>query len=306
MKQILVRAGIPLAALAGLALVGCSGTEENKVVELRRSEKALVEEKVRAQEDLGVARSVNAEMQATLDEVQRDLEELRVKELKAIQTSVTIAQEGKASRTTRERLKAEIEDIRKAVRANLEKLAALQRANRASDERVTTLERLVLQLHRQFEEKEEAILALEERTKVLSESTGGLREALREKEQAVQQMKAVLAEREAQLATAYVLIARLDILKKADFVEKRGSFLGLGGNWRRTGQFAENLFKQIDTRQVRTFDVAAPPGKVLILSDHPKDSYVLAAVSPSECVLTVRDAERFWRMSRELIVMLPD
>ena len=36
------------------------------------------------------------------------------------------------------------------------------------------------------------------------------------------------------------------------------------------------------------------------------DSYTLAAVSPQESTLTVRDAARFWKMSRQLIVMLTD
>ena len=86
-------------------------------------------------------------MQSTLDEVQKSLEDLRVKELKAVKTSIAVAQEGKtATAQKRDELKAEIEEIRNVVKANLAKLAALQKQKRASDEKATTLERLVGEL----------------------------------------------------------------------------------------------------------------------------------------------------------------
>jgi DNA repair exonuclease SbcCD ATPase subunit len=296
------------AALAALALAGCAREKEPKkeVDPLTAAINALPEGPVRSLEEVSAARARNAEMQATLDEVQNALEDLRAKELRAIKTSIAIAQEGKVSTGTRETLKAEIEDIRKAVRANLEKLDALERVNRASGERVAALERLVRELHRQFEEKEETIAALEEKTRELTQTAEGLRGTVKEKEQAVEQMRTVLADREAQLAAAYVLIAPRGALQRVGLVERKGSVLGLGGSWQRTGQLDETLFRRVDIRKVRAFDVAALPGKALILSDHPKDSYTLAAVSPTESTLTVKDAGRFWKMSRQLIVMLPD
>jgi hypothetical protein len=57
---------------------------------------------------------------------------------------------------------------------------------------------------------------------------------------------------------------------------------------------------------VTTFDVAAAPGKARVLSDHPKDSYTLAAAGPKASTLTVTDAARFWKGSKYLVVMLPD
>jgi len=299
---------IPAAALVALAVMGCPRAKESKkeVDPLTAAINALPEQRVRSQDELIAARAAAAEMQATLDEVQKDLVELRVKELKAIKTSLIVAQEGHNSTDTRERLKAEIEDIRKAVRANLDKLDSLQRVSKASDERVETLERLVRELHRQFEDKEVTIVALEEKTRELTQAAEGLRGTVKEQEDAVQQMKAALTDREAQLATAFVLIAPRGVLRKVGFIEKKGSLLGLGGNWQRTGRFDESLFRQVDIRKAMRFDLAAPSGKVLILSDHPRDSYVLASVSPTESALTVRDSTHFWRVSRQLIILLPD
>ena len=308
MTRAFARTGIPVAALTALTAMGCGQAKDTKkeVDPLTAAINALPEGPVRSQEELSAARTAAAEMQATLDEVQRDLVELRVKELRAIKTSLTVAQEGRNSTGTRERLKAEIEEIRKAVRVNLDKLDALQTANRASDERVETLERLVRELHQQFEDKEATIVALEEKTRELAQAAEGLRGTVKEKEDAVQQMRAALTDREAQLATAFVLIAPRGDLRRVGFIEKKGSLLGLGGNWQRTGRFDESLFRQIDIRKATRFDVAAPPDKVLVLSDHPRSSYVLASVSPNESTLTVRDPALFWRVSRQLIILLPD
>jgi myosin heavy subunit len=280
MKRALLRARIPALAFAALVLTSCAWKKE--VDQLKAENKALSDEKVRSQKELSAAGAATAEMQATLDEVQKDLEELRTKELKAIKTSIAVAQEGRASAGAREELKAEIAQIRKAVAENLAKLAALQKAKKAT------------------------IAALEERTQELTKTAEELRGTVKEKEAAVKEREAVIADREAQMSTAYVLIASQSVLRKAGLVEKKGSVLGLGGNWQRTGQFDETLFKQVDTRKVTTFDVAAAPGKARVLSDHPKDSYTLTATGPKASTLTVTDGARFWKGSKYLVVMLPD
>jgi septal ring factor EnvC (AmiA/AmiB activator) len=305
MKKTIFRARIPALVLAVLALASCAWKKD--LDKAQAENKALSDEKARAQKELSAAGAATAEMQATLDDVQKGLEDLRAKELKAIRTSISVAQEGKsAAAAQRDELKAEIDEIRKAVKANLAKLATLQKSLKASDTKVTSLERLVGELKKQLDEKEATIAALEERTQELTKTTEELRGTVKEKEADVQQKEAVIADRETQMATAYVLIAPQGALRKAGLVEKKGSVLGLGGNWQHTGQFDETLFKPIDTRKVTTFDVAAAPGKARVLSDHPKDSYTLAAAGPKASTLTVTDAARFWKGSKYLVVMLPD
>ena len=308
MTRAVTRCRIPAAALAALALAGCARDEPKKkeIDPLTAAINALPDRPGRTLQDVAAERARNVELQKTIDEVQDALEDLRVKELGAIKTSIAVAQEGRAATTSRETLRVQIDEIRKAVRENLRKLEALERASRDSDERILGLERLVRELHRQLDEKEETIAALEERTRALSQTAEGLRASVKEKELAVEQIRAVLADREAQLAAAYVLIAPRDVLQKVGYVERKGSVLGLGGSWQRTGRLDESLFRRIDIRRVTRFDVGAPADKAVVLSDHPAGSYALAAVSPHESQLTVRDPARFWKMSRELVVMLPE
>jgi len=304
-KKALRLARVPVLTFVALVLASCAWKKD--LDQVKAENKTLTEEKQRSQRELGAAGAATAEMQSTLDEVQRSLEDLRVKELKAVKTSIAVAEEGKtAGAQKRDELKAEIEEIRNAVKANLAKLSALQKLKRASDEKATTLERLVGELRRDLEEKEATIAALEEKTQELTKTTEELRGTVKEKEAAVKEKEGVIADRETQMSTAYVLIASQSALKKAGLVEKRGTVLGLGGNWQRTGQFDETLFKQIDTRKETEFAVGAAPDKARVLSDHPKDSYALAGAGPKASKLTVTDAARFWKGSKYLVVMLPD
>jgi chromosome segregation ATPase len=296
-----------ISALTFAALVLTSCAWKKDLDQVKAENKTLNEEKQRSQRELGAAGAATAEMQSTLDEVQRSLEDLRVKELKAVKTSIAVAQEGKsATAQKRAELKGEIEEIRNVVKANLAKLETLQKQKKASDVKATTLERLVGELRRSLEEKEATIAALEQKTQELTKTTEDLRTTVKEKEAVVQEKEAVIADRETQMSTAYVLIATQKALKKAGLVEKKGSVLGLGGNWRRTGEFDETLFKQIDTRKETEFAVEAAPAKARVLSDHPKDSYTLAGTGPKASTLTVTDAARFWKGSKYLVVMLPD
>lgn len=297
MKNILRFARVSVLTVLPFTLVACVSKKEFEQV--KAENKTLDEEKQRSQRELGAAGAATAEMQATLDDVQKSLEDLRVKELKAVRTSLAVAQEGKAAPGRREELKAEIEEIRNVVKANLAKLSALQKQKSASDQKVTTLERLIGELRRNLEEKEATITALEEKTLVLAKEADELRGTVKEKE-------AAIVDRESQMSTAYVLIATRSALKKSGLVEKKGSVLGLGGNWQRTGQFDETLFKQVDTRKETEFAVGAAPDKARVLSDHPKDSYTLAGTGPKASTLTVTDAARFWKGSKYLVVMLPD
>ncbi|HEX7529443.1 MAG TPA: hypothetical protein VF425_10055 [Thermoanaerobaculia bacterium] len=304
MRRTLRFTRLSVLTVLSFMLVACVSKKDFE--QLKAENKTLGEEKQRSQRELGAAGAATAEMQATLDEVQKSLEDLRVKELKAVRTSLAVAQEGKAAPGRREELKAEIEEIRQVVKANLAKLSALQKQKGAADQKVTTLERLVGELRKNLEEKESTIAALEEKTLLLAKETDELRGTVKEKEAVVQEKEAALTDRETQMSTAYVLIATQKALKKAGLVEKKGSVLGLGGNWQRTGQFDETLFKQIDTRKETEFAVGAAPDKARVLSDHPKDSYALAGTGPKASTLTVTDAARFWKGSKYLVVMLPD
>ena len=297
-------ARIPAAVLAALLLTSCAWKKD--LEKAQAENKALTEEKARAQKELSAAGAATAEMQGTLDEVQKGLEELRIKELKAIKTSIAVAQEGKTTGAQREELKAEIAEIRKAVKANLDKLATLQKSLKASDAKVTTLERLVGELKKQLEEKETTIAALEEKTKELTKTAEELRGTVKEKEEAVQEKEAAIQDRETQIATAYVLIAPQKALKKAGLVEKKGAVLGLGGNWQRTGSSTRPSSRRSTRARRRRSTWRPRPTRRGSSRTTRRTATPSRRRARRRRTLTVTDAARFWKGSKYLVVMLPD
>lgn len=292
---------VGLAALL-LGLPGC--VAKSKFEESQKQNEELKKEAETLKGQVQSTGAMNAEAQATLDEVQKSLEELRAKELKAVRTSIAIVQEGKAS-GKREELKAEIAEIRKAVQLNLEKLATVTRQKNEAEKkagvlgaRVTTLEKLVAELKSSLEEKEAMLVELEQKVLQLQKTTEELKTTVAAKE-------AEVVDREEKLATAYVVVGTKKELEKAGLIEKKGSVLGLGGNWKQTGKFDEALFRKIDVRRDTEVTLPAPPNKVRILTEHPKDSFELTVQPPNWTNLKILDAAAFWKGSRYLIVLIP-
>ncbi|HUM01593.1 MAG TPA: hypothetical protein VL084_04865 [Thermoanaerobaculia bacterium] len=292
---------VGLAALL-LGLPGC--VAKSKFDESQKQNEQLKKEAETLKGEVQSVGAANTEAQATLDEVQKSLEDLRVKELKAVRTSLAIAQEGKAS-GKREELKAEIAEIRKAIQLNLEKLATVTRQKNEAEKkagvlatRVTTLERLVDELKRSLEEKEAMLAELEEKVLQLQKTTEELKTTVAAKE-------AEIVDTQEKLATAYVVVGTKKELEKAGLIEKKGSILGLGGSWKQTGKFDEALFRKIDVRKDTEVTFPAPPDKVRILTQHPKESFELTVQPPNWTKLKILDATAFWKGSRYLIVLIP-
>ncbi len=290
-----------LAALL-LGLPGC--VAKSKFEESQKQNEQLRKETETLKGQVQSVGAASAEAQATLDEVQKSLEDLRAKELKAVRTSIAIAQEGKAS-GKREELKAEIAEIRKAVQLNLEKLATVTRQKSEAEKkagvlqaRVTTLERFADELKRSLEEKEAMLVELEQKVLQLQKTTEELKQTVAAKE-------AQIVDTEEKLATAYVVVGTKKELEKAGLIEKKGSVLGLGGSWKQTGRFDEALFRKIDVRKDTEVTFPAPPDKIRILTEHPKESFDLTPQPPSWSKLKITDSAAFWKGSRYLIVLIP-
>lgn len=293
-----------LVALVAAALLVPACVSKKKYEESQKQATQLSEEKQRLESEVASAGAANTEMQSTLDDVQKNLEELRTKELQVLRSSIQVIGEGKPAASKRDALLAEIETIRKSIRENLDKLARLERQKKETEkklgiaeQRATTLERLVGELRASLEEKETTIAELEVKVKALAEETEELRGTVKEKEEQI-------VATEAEANKAFVLIATKDALKKAGLVEKKGSVLGLGGGWKPTGKFDAELFRTIDIREESEFAVGAPAKKARVLSSHPLDAYSMEADGENGARLKVLDPGRFWQGSRYLVVMM--
>ena len=296
---------------AALALGGCGWKKE--IEQLKADNQKLSQEKAQLEGQLTSAGVESTEMQATLDEVAKSLEELRAKELQIVKSSIEVVQEGKPRSTQRDELKTEIETIKKAIAENLQKLAKLEQEKKDAlakakasgqkvvelEGKVTSMERLIGEMKASLEEKTTMIAELE--TKVL-----GLTQTVEQQTATIAEKEGVIENQTKTINTAHVAIAGQKQLEAAGVIEKKGAFLGMRGSWVQTGKFDTDLFKEIDVTKETEFAIAAPIKKVMVISSHPKGSYELVAADEKNTTLKITDAAAFWSGEKYLVVKYKD
>ena len=99
------------------------------------------------------------------------------------------------------------------------------------------------------------------------------------------------------LCRAYVLIAQkkelqeMDLLTKSQYSRNRLNY----------SMFDKRLFKTIDIRGCRRFEIFDESPQVLTAM--PKDSYKIEKTERHSSVLEITDIERFWAITRYLVIM---
>lgn len=300
----------PLLAVV-LSLGACAGKDTGSRSEtahqaLDERNQVLTEENARLTQQLQAAETADAEAAATIAEVQAGLEEIRGQELKILKRTLDVTREGQARVSTREILADELGTIRNAIRQNLDKLARLEKEQRASGQKVASLERLVAELKRSLEEKDTTIATLQKTVVELDEKVRTQEGFLLAKDTLLQEKDTVIEAKTREMNTAFVAVAGKKVLKEKGVVEKRGSILGLGGAWQETGRYDPEVFREIDTTVEAQLAIPAPAEKVRVLPGHPEESYRIVSGGPNMSTLQVTDHGAFWRDSRYLVVMIPD
>ena len=99
------------------------------------------------------------------------------------------------------------------------------------------------------------------------------------------------------LCRAYVLIApkkelqEMDLLTKSQYSRNRLNY----------SMFDKRLFKTIDIRGCRRFEISDESPQVLTAM--PKDSYKIVKTERHSSVLEITNPERFWAITRYLVIM---
>jgi hypothetical protein len=299
-----------IAAASALGVVLATGNcaWKSERDQARNEKQQLAEQNQKLSESLQSVTSESAESNAILDDVQKGLEEIRAKELKAVQSSLRVAREGTAAGGRRDQLEAEIQTIREAVHKNLRKLARLEKTNRESGVKVASLEKVTAELKRSLEDKDTLLAALQSKVVDLARTVESQNTSLAAKDTAIREGETRLSQQTKELNRAYVAVASKDLLKEKGLVEKKGSILGLGGRWIETGRFDPGIFREVDVTKELEVSIPAPAAKVRVVTEQPKESYRIVNAGPNSKAskLEVKDPAAFWKGDRYLVVMIPD
>lgn len=129
-------------------------------------------------------------------------------------------------------------------------------------------------------------------------------------EQVNQQLTAMeleVAKREAfieqqtnEMNAAWYVVGTSKELEERGVVTSTGGFIGIGKTARLNGDVTNNEFKEVDVREMTRVQLGVK--KAHLVSEHPKNSYLIVEEGDELAYLEIKDPAAFWKMSRYMVV----
>jgi hypothetical protein len=131
-----------------------------------------------------------------------------------------------------------------------------------------------------------------------------LKEVVAQKEKEIHQKdqhsEAALLQKEKESRKIFYLVGSKAELQRARAVQKKGGFLGVGGNLKLSDKLDEMYFQGGDYAIIKEISLGNTQ-KVNLITTHPSGSYLLLD-TPGERYLKITNPEKFWSTSKFLVV----
>lgn len=185
--------------------------------------------------------------------------------------------------------KAQIDQLNQKLKGNSGQMAGLQKTIERLNNELVERANTVSELQKSLATRDAQIASLQTDVKSLTENVGTL-------ESQTAEQAAKIKEQDKELNTAYYMFGTSKELKEAKVVS--GGFLASPKILKES--IEKSKFIRIDIRE--TMNIPLYDKKAKLLSDHPKDSYVLEKDSNGKMVIKITDYKRFWSLTKFLIV----
>ena len=274
-------------ALGGLMVASCNdGVKKVEQVALLQRDSL---EQIIAQKD----NEIN-DMMTTLSDIEEGF-----REITEAQNRVTLAKEGEGT-NTKLRIKENIQFIQSAMKQNKELINKLKQQVRESSVKGEQLKKIIDNLTEQMAQKDQQLQALREELDrkdihiaELDEQVADLNENVGILKDENAQKAETISSQDKQLHSAWFVFGTKKELKEQNILDK-GEVL--------QKNFNKDYFTKIDIRidkEIKLYSSSAE-----ILTKHPADSYTLQRDAKKQYVLRINDPERFWSVSKYLVVQV--
>lgn len=205
----------------------------------------------------------------------------------------------KAGEDTREEITKDIQAINNLLEENKNTIDRLNSKLSSYGAEVSGFQKLVNQLNRDIETKEEEIYYLKENLTAANFTIDILNEMLDSAEFRNEIQADLIMMQSNELNTAYYVIGTFKELQDAGVVEKKGDIIGIAGSKQLKDDFNKDLFMRIDLTRTRSIPLNSKKAKVV--TPHPTETYTLDGEDAK--VLNIADPMRFWETSKYLVVI---
>lgn len=272
--------------LLGL-IVSCTNVKETKEYkELQAQRDSLLMQSAGTQQEA-------AEMMAVISEVEANFAKIREAE-KYISTQS--AQSGEMSQDTKDRVNENFKMISEILQRNKQQLAALNKKQSSSNKEILALKNTITRLNNEMKESSSRLVELQSQLSLKDEQIAQLSQDMTALALESEQQSAVIQDQDRTLHTAYYVFGTGNELKDQKILS--GGFLQQTRVMKDT--FNKDYFLQIDIREVTQIPLYAPKGK--LWSTHPEGTYEFVKGSDNNLVLHITDTQRFWSLTKYLII----
>ncbi len=195
-------------------------------------------------------------------------------------------------------VKNQLSRLRETLQVQRQRIANLESQLKSAKGNTQKLQRIIISLKAQLAEKEDQIATLQDEVVNKGLTIEDLRGRLsrmyemnESQQKIISSQHKIIANQDSQLNEGYVIIGTKSELKDAGVLKKKK--MDVNG-------LDKSMFKTIDIRVVTEIDI--PSKKPEILSQMPEDSYTIEKVDKKSCTLRITNPERFWSVSKFLIV----
>ena len=274
-------------ALSVVALASCDKMNKESAGDASRERDSLMQVISQKDEELN-------EIVSCINEVQEGF--ARINEAEG---RVTIANGNPESASTRGIIKENMQYIQEAMKQNRELIAQLQERLKTTTFNAKALEKTIANLQAQLESQNQRIQELEaslaEKDIIIAEQgdqIDNLNENVTTLTEENRQKAETVAAQDKDLHTAWFVFGTKAELKEQKILQK--------GDVLKTGDFNKDYFTQVDIRTMKEIKLYSKSAEML--TTHPKGTYTLQKDQKGEYVLHITDAQKFWSVSKYLVI----
>lgn len=191
--------------------------------------------------------------------------------------------------------------IRSLIDENKKKLANLKYKISKSNIKIEELENMIASLYEELDQRDSSIASLNTSVNNLQIEIGKKTEELELAKKANTNQSQEISEKVNLLHTAYYVVGNYKDLRDKKVISKKGGLLGVGKSKSIVQDFNESVFTKIDYTSSKLIDIVSK--HVEIISTHPANSYKLVKQGDKIMALDITDPEKFWSVSKYLIVV---
>ena len=287
-----MRAGIVVAALCTMLVLGCSNKEEelqNQIAQLKAEQSTL-------QTNLNERDKYFDEIMKAVNDVYADLEAARAKEAKLVERTGTEGPVQIANAETRQKLLQNIADIGVSLKENRKRIAGLQAKMKSYTGEVASLNKLIKNLNETLVEREQSIAMLESRVQ-------GLENTVAEKTKVIAERETTIEQQLRTMNTGYYVAGTSDELESRGIITDEGGFLWglLGSTTLMASGVDQSLFKQIDKTREETITVQGRIKEILPI----RNELFYSTTEPEGNLSTLKilQPEKFWQDKYLVIIV---